>query len=101
MSAEISIRRGSIYLPADVYQLYFPEIEAIIAIIRDGVLLIMPVQHVSAGGCLLKIRNAQGDRVAAAQDVFVANDLGEWSCDNLKAEWDQSQAALVCVIPSK
>ncbi|WP_422342822.1 hypothetical protein [Parasphingorhabdus sp.] len=100
MSAEISIRRGSIYVPADVYELYFPEIEAIIAIIRDGVLQIMPVQHVSAGGCLLKIRNAHGDRVAAAQDVFVANDLGEWSCDNLKVEWDQSQAALVCAIPS-
>lgn len=98
MCAEISVKRGSIYVPADVYQLYFPGIEAIIAIIRDGVLQIMPVQHISAGGCLLKIRNTRGDRVAAAQDVFVANGLGEWSCDNLKAEWDQSLAALVCTI---
>ena len=100
MSATISIRRGSVYVPVGVYETYFQGIEAIIAIIREDQLLIMPVQHVRAGGSLLKIRNAQGDRVVAAQDVFAANGLAERVCDDVTAEWDPSQAALICTIPS-
>lgn len=101
MSALISINRGSIYLPHSVYETYFSGIDAIIVLITDGALRILPVQHVSAGGCLLKIRNARGDRVAAAQDVFAANGLSDWTREDLEVKWDQSQAALICDLPSE
>ena len=99
MSIKISISRGSIYIPSEVYDTYINGIEAIIALIRDGKLFVLPVQHVSAGGCLLKIRNARGDRVAAAQDVFAANELSDAVWSNLDVHWDSSQMALVCELP--
>lgn len=101
MSIKISVRRGSIYLSAEAVNTYFPGLEAVIVIIRDGELCVLPVQHVSAGGCLLKIRNSSGDCVAAALDVFAANGLEEWVQDDLEAAWDSSKAALVCSLPTQ
>ena len=98
MSQKIDIKRGSIYLSADTYKTYFAGLEAVIVLIRDGHLLILPVRQMAAGGCLLKIRNAQGDRVATAPDVFAAHGLSDFSAQSLSATWSTKDGALIAAL---
>jgi hypothetical protein len=84
-----------------VYDTYFRSVEAVILLIREGKLYVLPVRQIGAGGCLLKIRNAAGDRVAMAPDVFAANGLGEWSGKGLAAHWSSEQGALVIGLPDQ
>lgn len=95
MSGTVDIRRGAVYLSAELCETYFRGIEAVIVLIRDGALMVLPVRQMAAGGCLLKIRNARGDRVAAATDVFAANGLAELTAEGLAAIWSASDGALV------
>ena len=53
----------------------------------------------AAGGCLLKIRNAAGDRVATAPDVFQAKGLAEWRGVGLAARWSSDRGALLIDLP--
>lgn len=101
MTARVDVRRGSVYLCARDYDTYFAGVAAVILLIRDGTLQILPVRQMAAGGCLLKIRNAAGDRVATAPDVFAANDLGEWCGEGLSARWSSRQGALVVELPAQ
>lgn len=95
MSATIDVRAGAIYLPAAVAATYFANVASVIVLIRDGTLQILPVRHAQAGGCLLKIRNAAGDRVASAPDVFQAHGLGDWRASGVAARWSSDQGALI------
>ena len=92
MGAKLNIQSGSIYLMAEDYQAYFKGHEAVIVLIRDQALHIMPVQQMTAGGYLLKMRNAKGDRVVAAPDVF-EHGLAEWTATNLEATWSSDLGA--------
>jgi len=98
MSALIDVRNGSVYLDAAVADRYFHGIDAVVMLIREGELHILPVHQMAAGGCLLKRRNAAGDRVASAPDVFHANDLGTWCADGLQAIWSSEKGALITVL---
>ena len=60
---------------------------------------ILPVRQMATGGCLLKIRNAVGDRVASAPDVFEANELLHWRAEDLTASWSREDGALVVPLP--
>lgn len=100
MTARLDVRAGAVYLPAEVVDTYFSGIDAVILLIRDGALQILPVQQMAAGGCLLKVRNAAGDRVAVAPDVFHANGLGDWSAEALEARWSAEQGALLVDLPA-
>lgn len=95
MTARVAVRNGSVYLPAAVIDAYFRGIASVIILIREDDLLVLPVQQSAAGGCLLKIRNAAGDRVASAPDVFAANGLENWSEADLPALWSSTQSALL------
>ena len=101
MTAKVDVRNGSVYLTAAVVETYFKNIGAVIVLIRDGALQILPVHRMATGGCLLKVRNAAGDRVAAAPDVFHANDLGHWAAEGLDAEWSADRGALLVALPGK
>ena len=101
MTARVDVRRGSVYLRAQDYDTYFAGVAAVILLIRDGTLQILPVRQMAAGGCLLKIRNAAGDRVATAPDVFAANDLGAWCEEGLAARWSPGQGALLVDLPAQ
>ncbi|PTM49289.1 hypothetical protein [Phreatobacter oligotrophus] len=101
MSAVISVRNGSVYLPAEVVQTYFPDIDAVIVLIRDDRLLVMPVHQATAGGCLLKLRNAKGDRVASARDVFLDQDRLDLIAEELPAHWISEQGALCAELPDQ
>jgi hypothetical protein len=99
MSAVITVSQGAVYLPASVVETYFKGINAVIVLIRDGVLMILPVHQATAGGCLLKLRNAAGDRVAQARDVFQDHDLLALSVTGLVAHWASDQGALCIPLP--
>jgi hypothetical protein len=94
IAACVTLRRGALYLPAAVCERYFAGLSTVILLRDDIDLLIMPVRHAAAGGYLLKIRNARGDRVVDAPDFFRAYAAGvaeEWT---LPAVWHSDQAAL-------
>ena len=101
MTARVGVRGGSVYLPAEVYDRYFAGVQAVIVLIRDGSLQILPVRQMAAGGCLLKIRNAAGDRVATAPDVFHARGLADWRQDGLAARWSSELGALLVDLPTR
>lgn len=96
---EIAIRRGSIYVEADVYTRYFTGLESIILVRQDEKLLLLPVRHAAAGGLLLKVRNPQGDRVVHAQEFLRDQGIDEHQELTLSVHWDSRSAALVADWP--
>ena len=98
MTARVTVRNGSVYLDRRTVDRYFPGIDAVIILIRDEQLQILPVHQMAAGGCLLKIRNAAGDRVASAADVFLEHGLQDWSAVDLEAAWSRELGALTVQI---
>ncbi|MFH1516952.1 MAG: hypothetical protein ABIH17_03635 [Pseudomonadota bacterium] len=90
----IAIRDGAIYLPCDVVDKYFCGIDAVIILIQKEELMVMPVYQATAGGCLLKVRNAAGDRVVQARDVFQDQDLLDFATDDLSVAWQADKGAL-------
>jgi len=98
MSQNISVRNGSVYLPAKLVETYFRGIESVIVLIDDGDLMILPVHQATSGGCLLKIKNAAGDRVAQARDVFQDQDLLDLSIDYLPVKWVSDRGALCATL---
>ncbi|WP_333715166.1 hypothetical protein [Yoonia sp.] len=99
MTAVLSVRDGSVYLPAVVVETYFRGIASVVVLIRDGTLMILPVHQATAGGCLLKLRNAAGDRVAQARDVFQDLGLLGLRVTDLPANWVSDQGALCAELP--
>ena len=99
MTARVDVRNGAVYLPATVFDTYFQGVEAVVLLIREGSLQVLPVRQMAAGGCLLKVRNAAGDRVAIAPDVFRANGLADWEGQGLPARWSREQGALLIDTP--
>lgn len=99
MTAVLSVRDGSVYLPAAVVETYFRGIAAVVVLIRDGMLMVLPVHQATAGGCLLKLRNAAGDRVAQARDVFQDQGLLDLNLTSLPANWVSEQGALCATLP--
>lgn len=99
MSRSIEVRRGSIYVPCEIYATYFAGLEAVIVLIREDKLMILPVRQMAAGGCLLKVRNARGDRVATAPDVFEAHGMAEFSIADLEVRWSAEDGALIANLP--
>jgi hypothetical protein len=66
----IRIASGSLYLSRELCDLYLPDISAIALLNRDGCVYLLPLHGASAGGMLLKIHNAHGDRVAHALEFL-------------------------------
>lgn len=64
------IARGSIYLDRELCDLYLPGTESVAAICREGRVYLLPLRGSAAGGSLLKVRNARGDRVVHALEFL-------------------------------
>ena len=99
MSACLSVRKGSIYIPSSDCETFFRGLDAVIVVVRENELNVMPVQQMSAGGYILKIRNANGDRVVTAPDVFAEHQLMDWNDDAVEAVWCSERGALICALP--
>jgi hypothetical protein len=93
--ARLTLRRGSLYLDQEVYQSYFAPLSGIV-LLRDGEsLLVMPVRLAGAGGYLVKVRNAAGDRVVDAADFFRSQGIDDAVAVEIDAAWDEARGALV------
>lgn len=66
----VRIARGSFYLDRELCNLYLPGIESLAPLNRDGFVYLLPLFGTSAGGLLLKLRNARGDRVVHALEFL-------------------------------
>ena len=97
----IAIRDGAIYLPSAVVDTYFRGIAAVIVLIQQEDLMVMPVPQATAGGCLLKVRNAAGDRVVQARDVFQDRDLLDFASNDLTVAWEADKGALCAILKSE
>lgn len=91
----ITVRTGRIYLGAAVYERYFHGVESVILLRREDNLLILPVRHAAAGGYLLKIRNASGDRVINATDFLEHHGLNSDMEISAQVFWSRENAALM------
>lgn len=98
--ATIHVRKGNLYFKASLYQKYFPDLQSAILMKKDKTLFILPVVNANAGGLLLKIRNAQGNRVIHAQDFFRENGIDEELDQMVPVFWDRDSSGLVVQMPS-
>lgn len=84
---------GNLYLDGALGRRYFPGVHNVAIMLRGGELWLMPLLR-SAGGQLLKTRNADGDRVVHLQAL-----LRDWGLDDtlqgtFTAQWDADGAGL-------
>ncbi len=91
---QVILRNGNLYLSAQLYTAYFPGIQTVILLDKSPYIVIMPVHQAGAGGLLMKIRNAKGDRVVHALEFFRQLGLDGESESVLRVVWDSEYAAL-------
>jgi len=92
---ELMLRRGRLYLPAELYERYFAGLESVVLIRRDDDLVVLPVRHAGAGGYLLKRRDAAGERVTDAVDFLRAQGIDEEAERTFGVVWDSAVAGLL------
>lgn len=90
----VVIHRGNIYVNATIYQRYFSGIESVAVLAREDDIALMPVRNPGGGGLLLKIRNAQGDRVIHARETLESAGVPEDKEIRATPKWDSESAAL-------
>lgn len=80
---------GYLQIPAEIAQQYFTT-GAVIALLQEKELLIMPVNYVGAGGLILKYRNVKGDRSVLLSELLPEDvDFGIRD-----VQWDEEALAL-------
>ena len=93
---QITIARGNIYLPLEVYEVYFRNMECVALMPHEGGVLLIPLIQQSAGGMLLKVRNLRGDRVIHAQEFWRNHGYAEEFDEQVYVvSWISDRAALL------
>lgn len=91
----VGLRRGALHFSRDVYERFFNALDNVV-LLRDGQdLMILPVRQASAGGYVIKLRTAAGDRTVQGADFFREHGVGDDVEMTLPAEWSDERAALV------
>lgn len=91
----LTIRRGALHLAREVYERYFNGLDNVV-LLRDGHdLIVLPVRNPSAGGYVIKLRTAAGDRTVQAADFFRDNGIEDEIEMTLPAHWSDERAALI------
>lgn len=98
-ASTIRIGKGNLYLKAALYEKYFPGIESVILMKRGQAINILPIMNANSGGLLLKIRNAEGDRVLHAQEFFRDHGIDERMETVLSVAWDPESIFLRIDLP--
>ena len=91
----ISLKSGRLYFGRAVYDRYFAGLASVILMRREADLLILPVRHAAAGGYVIKVRNAAGDRLVEAMDFFRGQGLEDHQAGDFPVTWSAEAAALV------
>lgn len=91
----IGIRRGSLHFTQNVYERFFNGLDNVI-LLRDGRdLLVLPVRNQAAGGYVIKLRTAAGDRAVQAADFFRDHGIDDDVELSLPAAWSDERAGLI------
>lgn len=90
----VALKSGRLYVTRALYDRYFAGLASVILLRRDADLMIMPVRHAAAGGYVMKVRTAAGDRVVEAMDFFRDNGSDQPFERILPVAWDPKAAAL-------
>jgi len=88
--------RGTLMFPSADYENVFGPAGAIVLLRQDTDLLILAVHQAAAGGHLVKLRNAVGDRVVDAPEFFRMQQLDSELPLRVCAYWSPERSAL-CV----
>ncbi len=96
MSVVLTVRRGGLYLDRAAYDRYFPGLETVILLRRNDDLLLLPARSAVAGGFMLKLRNAAGDRVVHAAEFFRAQGIEDHEERTFTFAWSAAGGGLVC-----
>jgi hydrogenase maturation protease len=95
-AAPLRADRGNFYLSREFCDAHFPQAASVALLVRGEDVLIVPLAPQSAGGLLLKQRNARGDRVIHAQEFFREHGFAEdFEARMLSVDWNPTSAALV------
>lgn len=94
-NVQVAIRRGALYFDAALYDCFFAPLQGVALLQEESNLLVMPLRLAGAGGYLVKMRNARGDRVVAAPEFFRDRGLDDGCELQLPAAWNDARAALV------
>lgn len=98
MSHQVLIGDGRVLLPRATCELYLPGATSAVLLERDGRVYLVPLGGPTAGGMLLKQRNAQGDRVLLATDFLAQRGLGRFAPERaFDVRWVAEAGALLIV----
>ena len=87
---------GRVVLPCATCEQYLAGVLSAALIERDGQVFLVPLSGPSAGGMLLKRRNALGDHVLLATDFLDDRGLGRFSTGlNFPVRWVEDAGALL------
>lgn len=90
----ITLAKGNLYIDFPIYDAYFRAIDHVVLLSKPPLTLIMPVHQTGAGGLLLKIRNARGDRVVNALEFLQHLEIDVLAEKTIPVQWSQDYAAL-------
>lgn len=99
-AVRITIKRGSLHVPKEIYEQFFDANEGAVLFDRGERLDVLPVSSTS-GGVLVKQRNLRGDRAIDATEFLRTrgwDDWGEYVCDT---RWDAELGALSLAMPDR
>lgn len=88
------IVRGKIQINAALYEAHLDGVGSAALLVENGALWIYPVRHAAAGGHLLKLRNAAGDRLIDAVDLFRLTGIDDLAECEVGAVWDTEKCAI-------
>ena len=86
---------GYLRLSREDAEHFFPE-DTLLALWRDGALVLLPTRGAAAGGLMLKQRNSNGDRSLLISEVFEF----EIPAGDFTAAWDDSIGGLIVHLPA-
>jgi len=96
MAHSVFVGDGRVLLPSATCQQYLSGVLSAALVERDGQVYLVPLSGPSAGGMLLKQRNALGDHVLLATDFLADRGLGRFSAGrDFPVRWVADAGALL------
>lgn len=90
------IGNGRVLLAHATFDRYMASAGSAVLLEREGKVYLVPLGGPSAGGLLLKQRNAQGDRVLLADEFLAPRGLGRFSAErSFDLRWVDETGALL------
>jgi predicted NAD/FAD-dependent oxidoreductase len=96
VTERVRIGDGRVLLPRALCEHHLAGAAAAALLQRDGQVFLVPLAATSAGGMLLKQRNAEGDRVLLATDFLSDRGLGRFTPEReFSVRWVDDAGALL------